>query len=652
MAVIEKYELDSLARAPSKQSQSDWGWLPQLTLANAVGLLILSLADIGGRASAQWADLLFWIGLLVAFAPVAVRILSGKASRRESIALLLVLTVMLYLQRILQYPLGFAYNDEFQSMRTAQDIASSEHLFHPNPLLPVGPAYPGLQIVTNALSELSHLPFFLVAGITICLIRLMFTLALFLVYEKVGGSTYLAAIATLLYSGEPNYPITGGQFAYSSVGIPLAMFALYAILNSVIPSADLRGRRKSLILMAVFGLGALTVTHHVTSYFLLAFLLLWLILALLPNRLMLLSGRDPRGDARIDRVALGMFALIGLAMAALWLVFVGGDAVVSYLLPPAIETVQQLIQALTGSGYLRPLFQSVNPLQVVPPWERLIGLASAGLILIGQAIGFYQIWRQRRTDAFTLAMVVGSLLYPISLVVRFTSVGASIASRATEYSFFPLAFILAIGAMAAIDWLRWFASSRASLSRQIRGIPVIMASFASIIFLSAVVVAAGQTWWHTPGPYIPSAGPRSVSPENIDAATWARTNLGTSQRFTGDLNSLLFMASYGRQWITPNPTGPVDPGINAILFSPRLGPSEAVAIRRLRIRYLVIDQRFSSGLPAAGFYFDGDEPNAYRYTKPLNPQLLTKYDGVKGINRLFDNGDIVIYDLGAFDGNP
>lgn len=645
MAVQEKRKLDSQEQISSHSSRTNWGWLPQLTLVNAVGLLILSLADISGRASAPWADLLFWLGLLVAFAPVAVRILSGKASRYESMALLLILTATLYLQRILQYPLGFAYNDEFQSMRTAQDIANSKHLFQPNPLLAVGPAYPGLQIVTNALSELSHLPFFLVTCVTVCMIRLMFTLALFLVYEKIGGSTSLAAIATLLYTGEPNYPITGGQFAYSSVGIPLALLALYFILNSVIPSADLSKRRKSLMLMAALGLGAITVTHHITSYFLAAFLLLWFILALLP-------GRMPRSATWPDRTALGTLALLSLAMAALWLVVVGGDTVVSYLLSPTVETGREFIQALTGSGYVRPLFQSVNPLQVVPLWERLVGLASAALILAGQALGCYQVWRQRRTDAFTLTMVVGSLLYPLSLVVRFTSVGASIASRATEYSFFPLAYILALGVIVAMERLRQLAASRASLSRQIRGIPVVMASFASIIFLSAVVFAAGQTWWHTPGPYIPNAGPRSVTPEGVSAAMWASSNLGSGHRVTGDLINLLLMASYGHQSITPNPTGPVDPSINSILFSPRLGPSEVAAIQRIGIRYLIIDQRFSDSLPASGFYFDGDEPNAYRYTRPLNPQLLTKFDRVKSVNRLFDGGDIVIYDVGAFDGKP
>ncbi len=76
-----------------------WGWLPVLSLTSAVGVFLLALAYNGGRDAAQWADALFWFGLLVLFLPIAGRLLSLGASRRERIALLVVLGMALYLAK-------------------------------------------------------------------------------------------------------------------------------------------------------------------------------------------------------------------------------------------------------------------------------------------------------------------------------------------------------------------------------------------------------------------------------------------------------------------------------------------------------------------------------------------------------------------------
>jgi hypothetical protein len=641
VAVQTLSDADILDHSRRAVSRPGWGWLPVLSVVSATGLFILALADNSGRTRAPWADVLFWLGLLVAFVPVALRTLSCQASRQESIALLLVLAITLHLQRVLQYPLGFAYNDELQSVRTAVDIAGSRHLFQPNPALPVGPTFPGLQILTSALSSVSHLQLFPAAIVVLGVIRLVLTLALFLLYEKVGGSTHLAAIAVLLYTGEPGFILGGGQFAYSSAGIPLALFVLYAIVSGTFPGDPLR-HRESIRLVAVLGLGALTVTHHLTSYFLAGFLLLWFIL--------MLCSRLTDSQARLDRVVLGMFVYLSVVMAALWLLLDSGNVVIRYLVSPAVETAQQLIRVLLGGGSARPLFQSTGPLQEVPPWERLVGLVSSGLVLIGQPLGLYQIWKQYRTNAFVLAMAAASLLYPLSLIVRFTPVGASIASRATEYSFFPLAFVLALAAMAAMSYVLRLGLGSASFLQQAWGVPAVMSSVASILFIGGIVIAAGQTWWHTPGPYIPSAGPRSVSSEGIYAATWAHSNLEPGHRIAGDLVNRLLMASYGGQWIVPAPTGSGDGRVDSLFFAPRLEATEEAILRQMRIRYVVIDNRFGTSLPASGYYFDGAEPDAYRHSTPINRQLLMKWDEAQGVSRLFDSGNIVIYDTGVPDG--
>jgi len=62
------------------------------------------------------------------------------------------------------------------------------------------------------------------------------------------------------------------------------------------------------------------------------------------------------------------------------------------------------------------------------------------------------------------------------------------------------------------------------------------------------------------------------------------------------------------------------------------------------VEYIVSDRRLSEQLPAGGEYFP-DDPKANQYTSPLPLAALTKFDRVEGVGRVFDSGNIVIYDV-------
>ena len=49
-------------------------------------------------------------------------------------------------------------------------------------------------------------------------------------------------------------------------------------------------------------------------------------------------------------------------------------------------------------------------------------------------------------------------------------------------------------------------------------------------------------------------------------------------------------------------------------------------------------------LPAEGGYYPGD-PDTGKHTAPLPRAGLTKFDGVPGVSRVYDSGDIEIYDM-------
>jgi hypothetical protein len=108
--------------------------------------------------------------------PVAVRLLKVDVSRTERIGLVLVLGVALYCVKVLQSPTAFIQFDEFLHVRTAIDILEDGRLFGTNSLLPVSPRYPGLEIATTAIVNLTGLSIFLSGVILLLAARVVFVL--------------------------------------------------------------------------------------------------------------------------------------------------------------------------------------------------------------------------------------------------------------------------------------------------------------------------------------------------------------------------------------------------------------------------------------------------------------------------------------------
>jgi hypothetical protein len=127
-----------------------------------------------------------------------------------------------------------------------------------------------------------------------------------------------------------------------------------------------------------------------------------------------------------------------------------------------------------------------------------------------------------------------------------------------------------------------------------------------------------------------------VGPEEIAAARWALDVLGPGNRFAADSGNSPVMGSYGDQ----NPIA----DIGFLYTSPVYTLSDAAQVQALAIRYILVDQRLSQSLPVSGKYFPIDR-NSGRYIHPLPLTYLIKFNYVPGIARIYDDGNIVIYDL-------
>ena len=601
-----------------------WGWLPALTLTSAFGVLLVALAAEAGRLSSKWADPLFWLGLLVIFVPVSVRIISPNLARRERIALIVMLSSMLALFRVLEQPLSFAFNDEFAQWRTVLDIVASGHLFQRNPILTVGPYYPGLQIVTDALSSLTGLPIFVSGMIVVNVAVLLLTLALYLFYEYLGGSAQVAGIASLLYMAKPTF-FSDTLFHYEDLAMPLVVFVLFVI---VCRSYTPKGKRLGLTLAISLGIAAVAITHHLASYMLVAFLLLWTAVFLLLK--MLASFRRNRGK-EIQASPRGA-VLLGLVLVGAWSAYTGAR-VVNYLLPIIQTTLNQIIQILTGAARARQAFGNSTGF-VEPVWEHLISFASVGLIALGLPFGLYQIWRRYRNNAATLAVAVGALAYPVILAMRLTNAGVNLGGRAQPYVFGAVAFVLALG-------ISRFLLSRASKRRY--SVPLVGAM--AIIFIGGWVIGNSPLWNRLPGSYLPYTDQRSIQPESVTAAEWAGTYLEPGQRMIGDHVNLLLMGTYGGAWTVSTSSEQIV--VTPVFTEPTLDPFVVSILQVGRVQYVIVDHRLE--LPGVGWYDGVGTPDT---SNPSDPGALAKFDGVQNVSRVFDSGDIVIYDVEAITNGP
>jgi hypothetical protein len=549
-----------------------------------------------------------------------VRLISPKASRFERISLLCVVSVCFYLVKVLYNPLYFTIIDEFLHWRSADDLARSGHLFSANSLLPVSPYYPGLEIVTNALSTLSGLSIFNAGIIVVGVARLATILSFFALFELITGSACTAGIAIVLYMADQHFLYYDTTFAYGSLAVLFLAFVLFVMAHDTLKSERLR-----IVFVAVIALEAITVTHHVTSFVLDGFLILWTVIYV--------SQRP----ARLRQSSLPKITLFGVLISLAW-IGLKGNPVVEYLSSYANTGLDELWRVLTSTGGGHHFFVDAAG-QQIPPWERVTAISSVALIVLCLPFGLLCIWVRYRHNALACMLGFASLIYPIGHIFRLTNNGAEISDRALAFFYIPVTLVLAI--FITQFWPTW----RRSWNRS-----VLITCALSVVFLGGTVLEVGPSWSYLPGPYLVAAGPRSIEPEGIQAAIWTHADLGSNNRMSTDFTNQLLMSTYGDQSIVNYDEDNID--VTPVFLSPAIGPDEVSILKRANVRYLVVDLRLSTALPILGFYFESEEPDSNDRTTPLDRAVLTKFNTVPQINRMFDSGDIVIYDVGGLINAP
>lgn len=618
----------------TEEAGIQWGWLPMLALISTLGVFSVAYAYTSARDAsngASNAELFFWLGLLLIFVPAVIRLIAPHAVRFERVGLLCVVGISFYLVNMMYNPLYFSSFDEFLHWSTVNAIVSSGHLFSNNPLLPISPFYPGLEIVTDGFAKLSGLSTFIAGIVVVGVARLVMVLALFSLYELMTKSARIASIAIILYMANPHFLYFDAQFAYESFALPLAILVLFVIAHH----ETLNSSRHWLIRMTLIAciiLAAVAVTHHVTDFVFDGFLLLWAVIFVFQR-----PARTYWSKGRLQRSPLLWTTLFGLLVSIAW-ISLPGSPVVDYLFSPFVTIFNELGKMVSGTGGGRQLFVAYSG-QPTPPWQRLLMLASVALISLSLPFGLLCLWFRYRSNALVWMLGIVALVYPVSLVLRLTDSGSEISDRSSAFLFISVACVLAI--FIAQFWptqrLNWKHTS-------------LLVSVISVVFLGGIILGNGSASEILPGPYMVAADGRSIEPEGIQSAEWAYSYLGPNNRMATDRVNQLLMSTFGNQRLVTPTEDKIDE--EAIFFSPSLGSYEISVLQQARVRYLVVDLRLSTALPYVGFYYDEGEPDAYQHTTPIAQKDLTKFNTVPQINRMFDSGNIVMYDVGGLSNAP
>lgn len=624
-------------RTPAEPSPGGvrWDWVTGLVLATTLSYGLLALGHFGGRRGEEWSGLAFWLGLLGFFLPWAVRICGEAVSRDERLLLVCLLGLASFGVKLLHAPTALVHFDEFLHWITFNDIVESHRLFLDNAMLPVSPLYPGLEILTAALAQLGGVSVFPAATLLLAVARVLFVGALFMVFERYSGSTRIAGMACLVYMGNSAFVLFDAQYAYESLAIVFVALVLLVEHESRHPA----NRRIAIRVLAPAFLFTLVVTHHLSSYFAAAYLVGLAVLEVLRA-----------GDRALLR-RLAWFAGLAVVLPLLWSRIVGSPAA-SYLGPIFEYGLLDVLEVISGQSWPRALFVGADGTS--PAWLlQALSIAAVLLVSIGLATGFFRVlalssggsgsWRRvenvlqlnwRNSHLVLLALM--TLAYPVSIALRLVPSTWEIGNRMSPFIFFGVGPVVATALV--LFWAPLIDSRRRGL---VLGL-VLTAMFGGGV-VSGWGVAAQRL------PYKISADSLSVEPMAVQTARWTEKWLGPGNRFAADRVNRTLVATHGHQEVVTALYDRID--LSGVFFNDAFGRAELATIQRGQVDFLLVDLRLSQGPAWTGHYYElyGAEND---HEGPPDIAALQKFNRLPGVNRVYDNGWIVLFDMRALSHAP
>jgi hypothetical protein len=589
--------------------RSTTGRVAPIALCAGLGILLCAYANALSRQQLDPSSLIFWAGMLLIALPIFYRLTSSDARPAERLALVCLLGLSLYAVKLVRDAPLFTFSDELVHAFNANQIASHHHLFRFNPILPVTPSYPGLEGATSALMTITGVSSYWAGIVVVGAARLSLMAALFLLFDRVSGSARTAGLAVAIYAGNFNFLYWGAQFSYESLSLPIFVVVLMAIAER---GATPRDWARDWAVPIVLGISAIVVTHHLTSYALAAFiaglaLAYWLV----------------RRDWSWPNP--WRYAVFAAALATVWLVL-AANSTVGYLSPVLGEAFEAIFHTASGEAPPRGLFEGRGPAAPhTPLLARAVALLSVALLLAALPLGLRRVWQRHRRKPFALVFSAAALGFFATLALRLAPAAWETGNRAGEFLFIGLAFVVA---SAGLQY--WAPRNRPWMGR------AALSAALGVVLLGGAT--AGWPWDLQLAPSLRArAEGRTISSPPLALAEWARNNTPVGDRFGTSIADARLLMVPGERVALAGKT----PDIQDILLEPAFSNWELPLLHENDVRYVVTDSREIAGDATRGYSFS----QAGESTLPR--AAIVKFGEIPGATRIYSNGEISVYDLGA-----
>jgi hypothetical protein len=512
-------------------------------------------------------------------------------------------------------PLVLAGYDEHLHAQTLMNLLLGSGLFAPNPGLTVSPYFPGLEIFTGVVIRLTGLPVVLAISLIILLCRLLLVLIIYHAALLVSPSRRGASLVVAFYAVSAHFYSFDSGFAYETLALTLGLGGIFLLRRAQL--ADYTAARR-LFFVASLVLVATVITHHATSWVVLAFLIAW-------------AAMSPKGERKIlASAAVVMAVAVALWSAPLWPLLTG------YFLPIFSTAIQTARAFLAGTGH--HIFGASGGTPPPADWERLIlvvyTLVTTLAALVCAWIMLSRAFRNR--DRMLGLLGVLNLAFPLTAATHFDPEVGELGARAATFLFLPLALSCSLIIMRHPRVTRRSSGARNAFRPAVL---IALIGGTAITYLGGTLLGSSPDWNRLPGPYLPTADFRSQDPETLAAVDWAATHLPTGSIVAADRDPAVLLLSQARMWPVSGPKRGFAPA--QLYFSATWGPQETAIVKGLHIHYLYVDRRLADSLPYLGYYFSQGET-----AKPTRLTVgdLAKFAHVPGLKAVYHHGPVTIYD--------
>jgi hypothetical protein len=587
-----------------------------VSVTTGLGLLGEGYAIAAAPRHPVVGQVLFFVALCVPFTIYLTVLMVPRLGhlREITVAVLGLYPAMVYR---MSSPLVSAGYDEHQHEQSLMNLLHGSGLLSPNPVLQVSPYYPGLEIFTGVGIRLTGLPIALAESLVVLLCRLLFVLILYRTALLVSPSRRGASLVVAFYAVSDEFYAFNSGFSYQTLALTLGLGGIFLLRRAQLADDATMTRRHFLIASLV--LIATVVTHHATSWMVLAFLIAWAAVSRKGERKLLASAA----------------VVMGLAVA-IWTAALA-PRLAEYFVPIVSTALQSARSFLAGTSQHHIFGASAG---TPPPatWERVVLVVyTLTCTLAALACAWIMLSRAfHNRDRMLGLLGVLNLAFPVTDIAHFDPSVGELGNRASTFLFLPLALSCSL----IIQRHPRVTRRPARRNNPIRP-AVLMALIGgtAVTYLGGVLLGSNPDYNRLPGPYLVSADFRTQDPETLAAVDWAATHLPTGSIVVADRDPAVLLAGLARQWPVTNPQQGLVPA--QLYFSDAWGPQETAIVKARHIDYLYVDTRLAESLPMLGYYISEGET-----TKPtrITAADVAKFAHVQGLKAVYHHGPVTIYD--------